>query len=162
MTTEKTLPNIAAVLKEEISRLARREVKAQTQTLQKAVAQYRRDIAVLKRHSSALKAQVVALERKASKGAPSPAVTPTAGIHRYSAKSVVAHRTRLGISAADYGALVGVTGHTIYGWEHGAARPRKAQIAALAAVRGLAKREAHARLAQLRQRVVGNTRRKKR
>ena len=144
------MSNIAVVLKEEISRLARREVKAQTQKLQKPVAQYRRDIARLKRQSSALKAQVAALQRKASKTLPSPEVAPTTGGHRYSAKSVVAQRTRLGMSAADYGTLVGVTGHTIYGWEHGAARPRKAQIAALAGVRGVGKREVLARLAQIR------------
>jgi DNA-binding transcriptional regulator YiaG len=154
------MPNIAVVLRDEISRLARREVKAQTQKLRKAVAQYRRDIAGLKRQSSALKAQVVALQRKASKNLPSPVVAPTDGARRYSAKSVVAQRTRLGLSAADYGVLVGVTGHTIYGWEHGTSRPRKAQVATLAAVRGLGKREALVRMAQIGSTAVG-TRRKK-
>ena len=39
------MPSIATVLKQEIIRLARKEVKAQTETLHKASAQYRRDIA---------------------------------------------------------------------------------------------------------------------
>ena len=43
------MPNIAAVLKEEICRLAKKEVKAQVGKTQKASAQYRRDIANLKR-----------------------------------------------------------------------------------------------------------------
>jgi DNA-binding transcriptional regulator YiaG len=158
---KRKLPNIAVVLKEEITRLARREVKAQTYKLQKAVAQYRRDIATLKRHASTLKAQVATLERQVRNTVPSHAIEPTTKGIRYSAKSVLTHRRLLGISAADYGLLVGVTGHTIYKWEHGAARPRQAQIAALASTRGLGKREALARLGKLRNKTAG-TRKKKR
>ena len=43
------MPNIAAVLKEEITRLARKEAKSQVAPLKMANAQYRRDIAALKR-----------------------------------------------------------------------------------------------------------------
>jgi hypothetical protein len=43
------MPNIAAVLKEEICRLAKREIKANTSSTKGAVAQFRRDIARLKR-----------------------------------------------------------------------------------------------------------------
>jgi len=52
----------------------------------------------------------------------------------------------LKLSAADYGKLVGVSGLTIYSWESGKSRPRKAQLAALVAVRGIGKREALAKL----------------
>jgi DNA-binding transcriptional regulator YiaG len=52
---------------------------------------------------------------------------------RYSARSVRAQRKRLGLSAADYGKLVGVSGLTVYSWEHGTSRPRQAQLAALVA-----------------------------
>ena len=57
-----------------------------------------------------------------------------------------AQRERLGFSAADYAKLVGVSPVTIYNWEHGKSRPRKEQLAALAAVRGIGKREALAKL----------------
>jgi len=40
-------------------------------------------------------------------------------------------------------------GVTIYNWEHEKARPRKAQLAALVAVRGIGKREALKKLAEL-------------
>jgi len=50
------------------------------------------------------------------------------------------------LSAADYGKLVGVSGLTVYHWEHGKSRPRKAQLAGLVAVRGIGKREAVAKL----------------
>ncbi len=43
------MPNIAAVLKEEIQRLARKELKANTESLKKAVITYRSEIAALKR-----------------------------------------------------------------------------------------------------------------
>ena len=43
------MPNIAAVLKDEIRRLAKKEIKAQVGSTKQAVAQYRRDIAELKR-----------------------------------------------------------------------------------------------------------------
>ena len=65
---------------------------------------------------------------------------------RFSAKSVSAQRKRLGISANDFGKLVGVSGVTIYAWEQGRSRPRKAQIQALGLVRTLGKTEARAKL----------------
>jgi DNA-binding transcriptional regulator YiaG len=68
---------------------------------------------------------------------------------RFSARSVKAQRNRLGLSAADYGKLVGVSGLTIYNWEHDKSRPRQAQLAALVAVRGIGKREALLKLAEL-------------
>ena len=42
------MPNIAALLKQEITRLARREVRAQVQATKKASTQYRRHIAALR------------------------------------------------------------------------------------------------------------------
>ena len=71
-----------------------------------------------------------------------------AGRLRFTAKGLQSHRDRLGVAAADYGRLIGVTGQTIYKWEHGAARPRKQQLVALATLRGLGKKEARARLDQ--------------
>ena len=65
-----------------------------------------------------------------------------------------AQRQRLGLSAADYGKLVGVSGITIYNWEHEKATPRKAQLAALVAARGIGKREALKKLAELEQQTA--------
>ena len=61
-------------------------------------------------------------------------------------KGLRSHRARLGLSAEEYGRLVGVSAQTIYSWERQTSTPRAAQRASLAAVRGLGKREAHARL----------------
>ena len=147
------MPNIAVTFRQEITRLARREIRSQTQGLRKASAQFRRDIAGLKRHASALKAEVARLEQRFGKDVAHPITEADPATVRFTAKGVSSQRRSLGISAANYGKLVGVTGHTIYKWEHGSSRPRRAQLAAFASVRRLGKREALARLEQMREKA---------
>ena len=65
---------------------------------------------------------------------------------RFSPKWVSAHRAKLGLSAADYGRLVGVTGLTIYNWEKGKTRPQQRQLEALMKVKGVGKRAAWKKL----------------
>ena len=144
------MSNIAAVLRQEITRLARREARTLTRALQKASSQFRKDIAELKRQNAKARAEIARLQRQASKGGAAPTVEAPAEKVRYSAASVMAQRKRLGLSAADFGKLVGVTSRTIYQWEHGAARPRSSLLQAFAAVRGIGKTEANTRLEQLR------------
>jgi DNA-binding transcriptional regulator YiaG len=55
-------------------------------------------------------------------------------------------RARLGLSAADYGELVGVSALTIYSWEKGRSVPRPQQLQAWLELRGVRKREAWERL----------------
>jgi DNA-binding transcriptional regulator YiaG len=145
------MPNIAVTLRQEITRVARREIRRETQILRRASAQYRRLIAELRRETKKLQSDVIRFALQASRNAaPTPRVLEAdSGKVRFSAKSVSSQRKRLGISAADYGKLIGVTGHTVYKWEHGTARPRKAQIAALGSLRTLGKREALSRLGQM-------------
>lgn len=147
------MPNIAVTFRQEITRLARREIRSQTRGLRKASAQFRRDIAELKRHASELKSEVARLERRVDKDV-APRITDVDPAKvRFTAKSVISQRSSLGISAADYGKLIGVTGQTIYKWEHGTSRPRRAQLSALASIRRLGKTEALARLEQMREKA---------
>ncbi len=140
------MPNIAVVLKEEISRLARKEMRKQTDVLRKTSAQHRKDIAELKRRISDLQRTVNALEKQAQKEPASiPPSTGKQGV-RFSAKGLRSHRKRLGLSAGDYGKLIGVTGQTVYKWENEATRPRAQQVEALAAIRGMGKKEVQVRL----------------
>jgi DNA-binding transcriptional regulator YiaG len=149
------MPNIASVLKSEISRLARKEVRAETDSLKEASARYRSDIAALRKQIKALETQIRQVSRSAGKGggASSAAAKPqddeTGERLRFSAKGLASRRRKLGLSAEAFGALVGVTGQSIYKWETGKATPRAAQLRAIAAVRTLGKREANARLAAL-------------
>jgi DNA-binding transcriptional regulator YiaG len=141
------MANLAATIKEEIQRLARKEIKAQTGSTKQAVAQYRREIAQLKRRLREQEKKIAFLEAQERKrlGQPQVAEEAAEGV-RFSARSVKAQRKRLGFSAADYAKLVGVSSLTIYNWEQGKSRPRKEQLAALAAVRGIGKREALVKL----------------
>jgi DNA-binding transcriptional regulator YiaG len=71
---------------------------------------------------------------------------PEVSSARYRAGGVKSHRDRLGLSALNFGKLVGVSGLTIYSWESGKSKLRAAQVAQLAAVRKLDKRAAIKRL----------------
>jgi DNA-binding transcriptional regulator YiaG len=143
------MPNIATVLKSEISRLARKEIKSETGVTKRSSAQHRRDIAELKRLVNDLSKRLDFLERQEKRRVGErPSKEAAEGV-RFSPRWLKAHRERLGISAADYGKLVGVSGLTIYNWESGKAKPRQEGLAALAAVRGLGKREALKRLEML-------------
>ena len=139
--------NLAGVLKDAMRRLARKEIRAETGKTKQAVAQYRRDIARLKREVQSQRKEITFLKAQEQKrlGQAPTAEEPKEKV-RFSARSVRAQRRRLKLSAADYGKLVGVSGLTIYSWEHGSSRPRRAQLAGLVAVRGIGKREATAKL----------------
>ena len=143
------MPNIAVVLKEEISRLARKEIRSETAVFKKASAQYRRDIAELKRHVSNLQGKVSLLEKQVLRDVSSQVADADAKGVRFTAKGLRSQRKRLGLSAADYGKLVGVTAQTIYSWENEESRPRKRQLPVLASIRHMGKREVQSRLEQL-------------
>lgn len=143
------MPNIAAVLKAEIARLAKKEAKAATTQLRKASTQYRSDIAKLKKLVGQQAKEIVALRQQAQEQAQPHATEDAAEGGRFSARSVKAQRKRLGVSALEYGKLVGVSGLTIYSWESGKSRPRKAQLAGFMAVRGIGKREAARKLEEI-------------
>jgi len=136
------MPNIATLLKQEITRLARKEVNAMTRVTRKATAQHRRDIAQLKRQVSALSKQVAYLERQERKRASKRAPAASTEGRRFSARGLKAHREKLGFSATDYASLVGVSAQTIYNWEYGKSKPRDEQLGALVVVRDMGKREA--------------------
>jgi DNA-binding transcriptional regulator YiaG len=141
------MTSLAIALKDEIRRLARKEIKAQTARTARAVSQYRREIAQLKRQQREHEKKLVFLEAQTRKTLQAPAAhAELNGSVRFSARSVRAQRRRTGLSAADYAQLVGVSPLTIYNWEHNKSRPRKEQLASLVALRGLGKREAQAKL----------------
>ncbi len=140
------MPNIAAVLREEINRLARKEIRQQVGPLRKASAELRRTVAALKSEFATLRRGVHFLERQEKRRLQSTPKASSAEGVRFSPRWVKADRERLGLSAKDYGLLVGVAGITIYNWEKAKSKPRDKQLAAWAAVRGIGKREALRRL----------------
>jgi DNA-binding transcriptional regulator YiaG len=145
------MPNLAATLKEEIRRLARKEIKTQVSATRRAAVQHRREIAKMKRQLRLQERKIAALQAGGNAGkeesSESEGIPPGT---RFSPRSVRAQRRRLKLSAEQYGQLVGVTGQTIYLWEQGKTRPAKTQFAGLVAARALGRREAVKRLLELR------------
>jgi DNA-binding transcriptional regulator YiaG len=147
------MPNIASILKSEIARVARKEIRGETVQLKKAVSAYRSQIAALKRRAQALEQQLRGMRKGGGGGAkPAPAESDdeSMGAFRFSAKGLASHRKRLGLSAHDCGILLGASGQSVYKWEDGKARPRAKHLPAIAALRTLGKKEAAAILASRR------------
>lgn len=140
------MPNIAAVLKEEIARVTRKQVRAEISPLRNAAARARTEVAALKRRVAALEKLVARLKRSNQTRGAVANEDDSGGKFRYSTRSLIAQRRRMGLSAAAFGQLLGVSGQSIYKWEAGKARPRARQLAAIVALRGVGKREAAARL----------------
>ena len=77
------------------------------------------------------------LERQEGKRVKGGASEATAEGKRFSSRGLRTHRNKLGLSAAEYAGLVGVSAQTIYNWERETSRPRVEQAAAIAALRSL-------------------------
>jgi DNA-binding transcriptional regulator YiaG len=141
------MPNIASALKAEIARVARKEIRAETDSLKKANSQYRHQIAQLRTRTEQLERQL----KRASKTTPIKVKEEDEGdTHlRFRAAGFAKHRERLGLSAREMGLLVDASGLTVYKWEKGEAKPRAKNLQAIAAVRKMGKREALKRLEEL-------------
>jgi DNA-binding XRE family transcriptional regulator len=140
------MPNVLPALNEYVRRLARREIRSEVARTKRASSQHRRDIAALKRLIKGLTTRLSIIEKRSLAPLTTLASGEAPDTLRFRKEGLKTHRAKLGLSAKDYGTLVGVSGLTIYHWEAGKSRPRKKQLPAIAAVRGLGKREALARL----------------
>lgn len=134
------MANLAQLLKSEITRLARREIRAEVESLRKASAQHRADIAALKRQLGEQQRLIARLVKAGRQTRPESAGEAQA--LRFRAAGFTSLRKKLDLSAAEMGRLIGVTLQTIYHWEHGQSRPRAAQLVRIAQVRKMGKRAA--------------------
>jgi len=146
------MPNIASVLKSEIARVARKEVRGELESLRKASSTHRSQIAALKRRVQALEQDLRRLGKTKAPAAAAAATEETRSTTlRFSAKGLASQRARLGLSAEDCGRLLGTSGQSVYNWEGGHARPRAKHLPAIAALRTLGKKEAAAVLASIKE-----------
>lgn len=141
------MPNIASLLKSEISRVARKELRGESLALKKALSSHRSEIAALKRRTQALEQQLRRLSKVSAKSSPALDAESSSEKTRFSAKGLISQRRRLGLSAAECGQLVGTSAQSIYNWEAGKVRPRARHLAAIAALKTLGKKDAAAHLA---------------
>ena len=149
------MPNIASLLKAEISRVARKEVRLVFDAVKKSAAAQRAEIVSLRKRLTELERQLKAQGREfrrpvENKAAAKSVVTDAGGL-RFRASGMAANRERLGLSARDFGLLVGATAQAVNAWESGRSKPDGANLAAIAALRGVGKRDVETRLSALKQ-----------
>ena len=145
------MPNLGAVLRSEISRLARRSTRPLVTSIKKDVAALKRALAEQKRLVARLSKDNARLVADLNTRVATP---PTASADevqhaRLSPRLIRSQRARLGLSRDSFAKLVGVSGGAVLAWESGRSRPRAAAKAAIVAIRKLGKREARERLAVL-------------
>lgn len=144
------MPNVGEVLKSEISRLSKKVVKQQVGPLRSLAAGQRRQLAALNKQVQQLQREIAALRRSAAKSAPAAAEPEEGGTkNRFTAKGLRSLRARLDLSAEEFGKLVDVGAQTVYNWESEKNSPRATQVAAIAGLRKIGKKEARARLEEL-------------
>ena len=143
------MSTFANQLKNEISRLAKKEVRSETQALKKASAAYRGEIAALKRRIAGLEAQIQKQGKVSGRAKVVENTEEDSGSAlRFRVAGFAALRKKLDISAADMGKLLGVSAQSVYHWETGKTKPRASQLAAISAVRKMGKREVAAKLGE--------------
>lgn len=152
------MANFATVMKAEVSRLARKELRTQLEGFKKTISGLRTEVSALKKQVRQLETEAKRQGKATSRGRPGQLepvastkadAAPEISQFRFSQKGFASNRKRLGMSARDFGRLIGTTEQSIYAWERGASRPQGRFLPAIAELRGVGKREAARRLEAL-------------
>ena len=141
------MPDIKAVLSEEIRRLAKKEVKAAVLPLSQTIAEQRRVISELKKRIAEIEKAACTVKKAAPAEAEAEAETAIGKKLRLNAAGIVRVRTKLKLTQSEFAKLLGVSSHTVSIWELGKVSPRQETKAAICALRTLGKRELKRRLA---------------
>ena len=160
------MPNIGALLKEEIRRLAKKEARSllaklrkDSARLKRTAAEHKRRLAVLERDNRRLVAEADVRLTEGGKASPEEVAQARIGASR-----IRALRKRLRLTRADFGRLLGVTGHTVFNWENkkGKLQLRDKARAAIVAARKLSAKEAKRKLELMAPKPTGKKRRGRR
>jgi len=162
------MSNVAKVLKAEIARISKREAKSATQGIGKANTWLRKTVADLKKRLSMLEKESRRLTAVMKKHQPESTQKPEAEEGkkaRFTSRGIKSLRSKLRLSQADFGKLVGTTPGAVHLWERkdGALSLRDRTKAAILSVRGLSAKEAKEKLAELggrMKKVVSKTRKR--
>lgn len=139
----------------EVVRMARKELKPELQGMRKAITGHRSEIAALKREVKALTSQLKATQPqvkvtdvpKAKAKAMAEGVTPKKSKQiPFDARVLIDKRAALGITQKQMAQLLGASSLSVYKWETGHVHPRAAQLERIAEVLKLGKRKALALL----------------
>ncbi|MGH8083303.1 MAG: helix-turn-helix domain-containing protein [Lysobacter sp.] len=128
-------------MKDEITRLARKELKQQVDPLRAQVLAQKKTIAVLKHQLEALQRDVGKVAKGVAKKAPAiPAASSESGKQsRYSGALLRKLRERLGLSRDAFAPLLGASPQAVFNWEQTETRPRQEFLDKIALIRSLSK-----------------------
>lgn len=159
MKARKTMTNFATSLKQEISRVARKEMREEIGALRKTAAAQKAQISELKKQLAAIHPQLRAMAKTIAKAVPASEKKPASEGDSAAQKSKPGRkvlftperlqeaRKRMGFTQAQMATLLGVSSLTIYKWESAQAAPRASRTPAVLEALALGKRAALARLA---------------
>ena len=143
------MPDVASVLKQEITRLARKEVAAtarqqskQIQSLKATTRNLRDQVATLEKTVSRLSREISRASQLQVEAAPEKTI-------RINPKSIKSHRRRLGLSQAQMAKLLEVSTTSVTFWEAGKTSPRGKNKKAVVELRQMGAREAKVLLESL-------------
>jgi len=115
-------PTLPPLLKAEISRVARKELRPVLDAVSKTAATQRAEIAGLRKRLHELECQLKAQGRESRRQKAASAaeltVDDASGL-RFRAAGMASNRERLGLSARDFGRLIGATAQAVHAWETG-------------------------------------------
>lgn len=140
------MPNVASVLKQEIARLARKQVMAATRRQSKQMRSLKATLRDLRAQVASLNHAVARLSKVTSVQLSHEQQNHKPAAVRVSPKSIRKHRVRLRLSQVEMAQLLRVSKNTVVLWEAGKVRPQGDNRTGLAQLRGLGVREARAML----------------
>jgi len=145
------MSNIAKVLKTQIARISRKEVKGATQGIGKSNTWLRKVVADLKKRLLLLEKEnkrLVATMKKYQVESPEKPDQEEGRKARLTSRGIRSLRKKLRLSQLDFGKLLRTTAHSVYLWEkkEGALKLRDKTRQALLSIRGLRAGEARTKL----------------
>ena len=143
------MADVGKVLRDEMARLAKREIRAQTQPLTKQVRDLRRTVRDQRRRIEKLESEIARKQDRVGDGRIVAEVYEEDLDIRISPASIRRHRERLGISQREVALLLDVSTLTVSNWETGKTAPRGQNRVGIAEMRRLGVREAQERLEKI-------------
>ncbi len=141
------MPKIESIIKSEIIRLARRQVKMAFMPLKRDVRQMRRKLSGLSKTVALL--NQAAKQLRLEQAEPKLEATPEeVKASRITPERIAGLRRKLGVSQRELGILAGASLGAIQSWEKGKFRPKPDKKAALIALRKIGKRGVRKLLAE--------------
>jgi len=145
------MAKLEKVFREEIARLAKKQIKSNSGEFNRRYQSVRKLIADQKKQIDELKTKLNVLEKRLDGAGVPESISKTVSEEkvkkaRISPRLIKIQRKRLNLNQTKFARLVGVSLPTIRAWEQGRALPRGNNLAGFIAVRGLDIEEAYTRL----------------